>query len=92
MVSGVKCFMVKKSMVSQGSTAWRGITELGLTLEKHHKGVMPERVYCYADGGGDRLITFLQMGLIAMFLHYDLNEMIYARPAAGCSYRNPVEQ
>ena len=58
-----------KSMASEGSTAWRGVTELGIILKKYH-GVIPPGVYCYADGGGDRRITFLQvqMGLIALFL------------------------
>ena len=76
-----------KSMASEGSNAWRGVTELGNTLKDHHDTI-PERVYIYADGGGDRRITYLQvqMGLIAKFLCYDLDELISARPATGCSY------
>ena len=82
-----------KSMASEGSTAWRGVTELGNTLKDYHDTI-PERVYIFADGGGDRRIAYLQvqMGLIAMFLCYDLDEQISARPAAGCSYRNPIER
>ena len=80
-------------MASEGSTAWRGVTEHGNTLKDHHD-TMPERVYIYADEGGDRRIIYLQvqMGLIAMFLCYDLDKLISARPAAGCSYRNPIER
>ena len=78
-------------MASEGSTAWRGVTELGNTLKDHHDTI-PERVYIYADGGGDRRITYLQVQLIAMFLCYDLDELISARLAAGCSYRYPIER
>ena len=55
---------------------------------------MPPKVYIYADGGGDRMIGHLkvQMGLIALFLDHDLDEVIAARPAAGYSYRNPIER
>lgn len=82
-----------KSMVLQGSTAWRCIVELGLVLEQEYTTV-PPRIYCYTDGGGDRRMTFLQVQLavIAMFLFYNLDEIIAARTAAGCSFRNPVER
>ena len=46
----------------------------------------------YADGGGDRRVTHLQVqkALITVFIHHDLDELIAARPAAYHSYRNPV--
>ena len=79
-------------MISEGSTAWRGVTELVRVLESYYD-VVPERLYMYADGGGDRRDTFLKvmMGLIAVCLKLDLDELISARPAAGHSFRNPVE-
>ena len=39
-------------MASEGSTAWRGVTELGNTLKDHHDTI-PERVHIYADEEGD---------------------------------------
>ena len=82
-----------KSMVGEGSTAWRCMVELGKVLEAHHVNI-PSRVYCYTDGGGDRRMTFLQVQLavIALFFVHHLDEVIVARTAAGCSFRNPVER
>ena len=39
-------------------------------------------------------MTFLQVQLavIAMFFHYNLDEIVVARTAAGLSFRNPVER
>ena len=80
-------------MSSEGNTAWRGVTELKQVLQMYYT-VIPERLYIYADGGGDRRITFLRvkMALVAMFLTLDLDELISARSAAGHSFRNPVER
>ena len=82
-----------KSMVTEGSTSWRCMVELGNVLEEEYT-VFPPRVYCYTDGGGDRRMTFLQVQLavIAMFFVHSLDEIIVARTAAGCSFRNPVER
>ena len=81
-------------MALQGSTAWRGVVELSKTLDSTYRSHIPERLFLYADGGGDRRITFLQVqkGLIALFLHHDFDEIIAAQPAAYQSYRNPVER
>ena len=38
-------------MASEGSTTWRG--KLLETMKSYHDTI-PERVYIYADGGGDR--------------------------------------
>ena len=82
-----------KSMVSEGSTAWRCIVELGKTLELEYETI-PGRIYWYTDGGGDRRMTFIQVQLavISLFLTYDADEVIVARTAAGLSFRNPVER
>ena len=44
--------------------------------------------------GGDRRMTFLQVQLavIAMFFHHNLDELVVARTTAGLSFRNPVER
>ena len=50
-------------------------------------------MFAYADGGGDRRTNFLSVhkSIIALFLKSDLDETIFARTAAGMSYRNLVE-
>ena len=82
-----------KSMVTEGSTAWRCMVELGNVLQQHYAKVPPS-VYVYSDGGGDRRMTFLQVQLatIGLFFVNDLDEVVIARTAAGCSFRNPVER
>ena len=79
-------------MALQGSTALRGGVELSEALDPFYGTEVPERLYLYADGGGDRRVTHLQVqkALIAVFIHHDLDELIAARPAAYQSYRNPV--
>ena len=71
-------------MVVGGSTAWRCIVELCQTLELEFTKI-PQRAYCYTDGGGDRSMTFLQVQLavIAMFFHHNLDEIVVAKTAAG---------
>ena len=94
MIPGIeaKCFTAFKDMSLQGSTALRVGVELSETLDTFYGTEVPERLYLYADGGGDRRVTHLQgqKALIAVFIHHDLDELIAARPAAYQSYRNPV--
>ena len=82
-----------KSMISEGSMAWRCVVELGNVLEKQYT-IVPSRVYCYTDGGGDRRMTFLQVQLavITLFFLHTLDEIIFAPTSDGCSFRNPVER
>ena len=86
-------FYSVKDMATKGSSAQRGVTELSIALQSHFQEI-PPRVYLYADGSGDRKITNfkVQKGLISLFLKHDLDEVVAARPAAGHSYRNPVER
>ena len=82
-----------KSMVTEGSTSWRCMVELGNVLQQHYANVPPS-VYVYSDGGGDRRMTFLQVQLatIELFFVHDLDEIIITKTAAGFSFRNPVER
>ena len=94
MIPGIeaKCFTAFKDMSLQGSTALRVGVELSEALDTFYGTEVPELLYLYADGGGDRRVTHLQVqkALIAVFIHHDLDELIAARPAAYQSYRNPV--
>jgi DNA-directed RNA polymerase subunit RPC12/RpoP len=84
-----------KDMALQGSTAYRGVVELSSAFDSFYDAdATPQRLFLYADGGGDRLMSHLkvQKALIALFLHQDFDEVIAARPAAYQSFRNPVER
>ena len=89
-----KVFYSVKDMVTEGSSAKRGITETSLALESQFKKLIPPCVYIYADGAGDRKNTNfkVQKGLISLFVKHDLDEVVAARPAAGDSYQNSVER
>ena len=83
-------------MPLQGSTASRGVAELSKALSRIYTddATVPPRLYLYTDGGGDRKNSNfkVQKSLLALFLKYDLDKLIAARPAANHSYRNAVER
>ena len=86
-----------KSMVFQGSTAERGVVELGKVIDEQVAGNLkpiPNRCYLLTDGGGDRNVTHLsvQKPLVGLFRKYDFDEIIAIRTAAGLSFYNPVER
>lgn len=92
-----KVYYSFKNMVLQGSTALRGVVELGRVLETSYASMnsqIPERIYLITDGGGDRNIVHLSVrkALIGFFRQYDLDELIAIRTAAGLSFYNPVER
>ena len=66
---------------------------LGKTLELQYEQI-PERVYFYTEGEGDRHMTTLQVQLAVteLFFKYNLDEVIVARTVAGLSFRNPAER
>ena len=55
-------------MISEGSTAWSCIVELGNVLKEEY-AFIPPRIYCYTGDRGDRRMAFLQVQLavITMF-------------------------
>ena len=81
-----------KSMVTQGSTAMRGVAEMGKILKEN--GATVSRFYAITDGGGDRRVDYLSVrkAIISLFLQHDLDEVLVCCTAAGLSYRNPVER
>ena len=90
-----KVFYSVKDMPTQDSSAMRGAAEVNTVLISHYDSEnFPSHLYLYTDGGGDRKNTNykVQRGLIALFLDHDLDKLIAARPAAGHSYRNPIER
>ena len=90
-----KVFYSIKDMPTQGSSAMRGVAELSAALTSHYElEECPSRMYLYTDGGSDRKNSNfkVQKSLISLFLYHDFDDLISARPAAGHSYRNPVER
>ena len=87
-------FYSVKDMATEGSSAMRGATETSVALIAQYQDSIPPRLSLFADGAGDRKNTNfkVQKGLISLFLKHDLDEVVAARPAAGHSYRNPVER
>ena len=87
-----QCYYGVKNMITQGSTAIRCTTELAKVIQQ--EDVIQPRLYAFTDGGGDRNITNLavQKAVISLFLKLNLDEAIFARTAANCSFRNPVER
>ena len=87
-----KVFYSFKNMVTQGSSALRGVVEMAKILKSQR--ISASRFYAISDGGGDRRVDYLSVkkALIGMFLVHDLDELIICRTAAGHSYRNPVER
>ena len=79
-------------MVTQASTALTGVAEMGKILDL--EGSQASHFFAITDGGGDRQTNYLsvQKLLIGLFLHHNMDEVLVCRPAAGLSYRNPVER
>ena len=84
-----QCYYGVKNMITQGSTAIRCTTELAKTIQQEH--CIKPRLYVF---NGDRNITNLavQKNIVSVFLKLDLDEAVFARTAANCSFRNPVER
>ena len=80
-------------MINQRSPAIRRCTaELAKTIQQ--EGCAKPRLSAFTDGGGGRNITNLavQKAIIALFLKLDIDEAIFARNAANCSFGNPVDR
>ena len=79
-------------MATQGSSAIRGVAEMGKIIETEK--INATRFYAISDGGGDGRADFLsvQKSLVGLFLYHDFDEVSICRTAAGLSYRNSVER
>ena len=62
----------------------------GSWCEHHSEAVLA----LYTDGGPDHRLTYgaVQVALIAMFKHLQLDYLVAARTCPGQSYKNPVER
>ena len=87
-------FYAFKTMVNEGSTAARGVVEMGKIIDQLDLVEKPCRILAITDGGGDRRVDYLsvQKTLISLFLKHNCDEVLVSRTAAGLSYRNPVER
>ena len=77
------------------SSPLRHATELLQTLrEKKVNSVLKPVLLLYTDGGPDHRVNFIsvQLALICLFLHLQLDYLVAARTAPMQSYRNPVER
>ena len=70
-----------------------GATEVTDILSKCYSQV-PPMLFIYSDGGPDHMLTYmsLNISLIALYLHHDLDYLCAARTAPSHSWRNPVER
>ena len=64
----VKMFYAFKNMITEGSTAFRGVVEMGRVVNGY-----PTRFYAITDGGGDRRVNFLSVrkSLVSLLLIHD---------------------
>jgi hypothetical protein len=77
-----------KDAILEASSPLRHSTELGKILKEQEGN--PEILLLYTDGGPDHNVTFLsvQLGLIAVFLHHDLDMLEAVRTAPYHSWKN----
>ena len=64
----MKMFSAFKNMITEGTTALRGVVEMGRVVNGY-----PTRFYAITDGGGDRRVNFLSVekSLVSLFLTHD---------------------
>ena len=88
-----RVFVGIKDAIVQPSSPIRHAAEVTAILEKCHSPV-PPMLFIYSDGGPDHRLTYVsvQIALIALYLHHDLDYLCVARTAPCHSWRNPVER
>ena len=88
-----RVFVGVKDSIFQPSSPIRHATEVTDVLSKCYSQV-PPMLFIYSDGGPDHRLTYVsvQISLIALYLHHDLDYLCVARTAPCHSWRNPVER
>ena len=91
-----KVFVTCKEIFEQLSP-FRHSAELEHILKNHFctADVLKEKVLLmYTDGGPDHRLTYgsVQVSLLCLFLHFDLDMLIAVRTALGNSWTNPAER
>ena len=88
-----RVFVGTKDAIFQPSSPIRHATEVTTILKKCYSPVPPILFVC-SDGGPDHRLTYVsvQISLIALYLHHDLDYLCVARTAPCHSWRNPVER
>ena len=85
-------FVGLKDGVYESSSPFRHAKELYDILSSR----MIDRfiLFLYMDGGPDHRLTYIsvQLSLIALFLHFNLDILVAARTAPSHSWANPVER
>ena len=85
-------FVGIKDAVLEASSPLRHSTELYRVMLEH--GNSPPILLLFTDGGPDHNVTFfkVQLGLIALFLHLNLDLLEALRTAPYNSWKNPCER
>ena len=85
-------FVALKDATLEPSSPLRHSTELSKLLRD--RNITSPVLLIYTDGGPDHNTTFLsvQLGLIALFLHHDLDMVEAVRTAPYHSWKNPCER
>ena len=81
-----------KDLTFEPSNPFRHLTELVSVLKE--KSFDKPVLFLYTDGGPDHRLTYIsvQISLICLFLHLDLDYLCVGRTAPYHSWRNPVER
>ena len=85
-------FVGLKNAVLEASSPLRHATELGKILSQ--EGFSSPLLLLYTDGGPDHNLAFLtvQLSLIALFIHFDLDMIVAVKTAPYHSWKNPCER
>ena len=85
-------FVGIKDAILEPSSPLRHSTELSKILREQNNN--SAILLLYTDGGPDHNVTFfsVQLGLIALFLHHDLDLLEAVRTAPYHSWKNPCER
>ena len=87
-----RVFVGIKDAIFQPYSPIHHATEIIATLKQCYSPV-PPMLFIYSDGGPDHRLTYVsvQISLIALYLHHDLDYLCVARTAPCHSWCNPVE-
>ena len=90
-----KVFVALKEAAFEPSSPLRHAVELSMCLKAAGVNtILKPMLALYTDGGPDHRLTYgaVQVALIAMFKHLQLDYLVAARTCQGQSYNNPVER
>ena len=92
-----RVFVTCKDKIFEQSSPFRHGAEVCCIIENHHcaEGELKEKsLVFYTDGDPDHQVTygFVQVSLICLFLHFNLDVLIAVQTASGNSWTNLAER